>query len=574
MSKIKVLHPSLRNKIAAGEVIERPASVVKELLENSIDAFSTNIEIQIIGAGKKLIRISDDGIGMDREDALLAFERYATSKIYTEEDLHNIKTLGFRGEALASIAAVSKVRLFTAPRVPPEDPASINHSGFCLELVGGELKEEKICSTLGTTIEVRDLFFNTPARRKFLKSDSTEIFHIIDVVTKEALSHYWIAFSLIIDSNKVMHLPKALSIRERLIQVYGIDFVNELFEISAQKEDCGFIAYLSSPHTFRSNRSNQFIFVNNRSVRDQTISQAIYKSYGELIHTNKHPNFFIFLTINPHKVDFNVHPTKREVRFKDKSEIFYFVQKSLETEIGKLTSISNFSGRTINLSKVTEDGTFMVEEELKIKELIAEQTKLYNPGNSGNIPCLYIGETFVVIPQSGGISIIDYHAAHERVIYERLLKREDSTSLMLLYPQSIKLDAVDYRVILENLQFLNDLGFDIHDFGYQTVCIRGIPSFLENTNLDLLLRDIATSLRYSSDIVDQTCSEEIDSKKRAIAAKIACHNSIRGKTTFDGKMVAILLKELSSTKFPDRCPHGRPTKIDISIDELKKLFKK
>lgn len=574
MSKIIILNPSLRNKIAAGEVIERPASVVKELLENSIDALSSNIEIDIINAGKKLIRVSDDGLGMDRDDALVAFERYATSKICTEEDLFNIKTLGFRGEALASISAVSKVKLFTAPRVTLEDSTKHSYKGTYLEIVGGDLKEEKICSTIGTTIEVRDLFFNTPARRKFLKSDSTENYHIIDIVTKEAIAHYWIAFSLTIDNRKVMHLPKALSIKERLIQIYGADFLEGLFEVSFHKEAIAMLAFLSRCYNFRNNKSNQYIFINNRSVRDQTITQAIYKCYGEIISRDKHPIFFLFLTLDPQMVDFNVHPAKREVRFKDNSEIFNFIKGNLESNIARLTSKSNFLIKTDDFSKTIDNFSLMDQRQIQPIERIAEEPQRYNLFDDETVPCFHIGESFVVIPQRDGLLIMDYHAAHERILYEKILKTKDYTSSILLYPQNIKLDANEYKIIIENLPILKDLGFEIRDFGYQTISVKSIPTHIEAADLGILIKDIAMSLKDNSNLANRTDNNEIDSKRKAIAAKVACHNSIRGKRLFDGKMIALLLRELSTTDFPDRCPHGRPTKIYISIEDIKKMFRK
>lgn len=575
MSKIIVLNPSLRNKIAAGEIIERPASVVKELLENSIDALSSNIEIDIIRAGKRLIRVSDDGLGMDKEDALLAFERYATSKIYTEEDLFKIKTLGFRGEALASISAVSKVRLYTAPRVASENFTEPNYPGTYLEIVGGQLKEEKICSMVGTTIEIRDLFFNTPARRKFLKSDATENYHNIDIVTKEAIPHYWIAFTLVIDNRKVMHLPKASSLKERLLQIYGADFLEGLFEVSVQKEDLKMSVFLSRCYNFRNNKSNQYIFINNRFIRDKTITQAIYKSYGELIPNDKHPIFFIFLTINPQLVDFNVHPTKREVRFRDKSEIFNFIKENLETNIAKLTSQASFLRKTSDSFK-TVDNTYLIsQKQIQLSEGIAEEPQLYNLSDTETIPyCFYIGESFVVIPKTDGLSIIDYHAASERIVYEKLLNKKDLTSSRLLYPQNVRLDANEYKIITENLHILEDLGFEIQDFGYQTVSVKSIPTYFEGTDLEILIKDIALSLKNSTDLTNKTDSSEINSKKNAIAVKIACKTSLRGKKLLDGKMITHLLRELSTTEFPDRCPHGRPTRIDISIEELKKIFRK
>ncbi|WP_333654410.1 DNA mismatch repair endonuclease MutL [Dissulfurispira sp.] len=319
MPRINVLPLNLRNKIAAGEVVERPASVVKELMENSIDAMASRIEIDVAKAGKRLIRVSDNGIGMDREDALLAFERYATSKIKDEHDLFNIKTMGFRGEALSSIASVSRVRLITSHQ---------DETGTCIEIIGGDVKEIKDCPAIGTTIEIKDLFFNTPARRKFLKSDSTENYHIIDTVTREAISHYQTGFVLRMDGDDVLNLSPASSYKERLVQIFGKDFVNELMETEAEDGRISIKAFLGKTTNLRNNRNNQFLFINNRPVKDQPITYAVYKAYEELIPKDRHPVFLLFMGIDPKKVDFNVHPTKREVRFEDKSSVFNFVHQA------------------------------------------------------------------------------------------------------------------------------------------------------------------------------------------------------------------------------------------------------
>ena len=325
MSVINGRPLNLRNKIAAGELVERPASVVKEFIENSIDAKSTRISIDIMRAGKKLIRVSDNGTGMDREDALLAFERYATSKLREEKDLINISTMGFRGEALSSIAAVSKVRLTTA--------LTLDSLGTCIEIIGGDIKEIKDCTATGTTIEVKDLFFNTPARRKFLKSDTTENYHISDTVTRIAVSHPHIGFVLRMDGDEVLHLPEASSHRERLMQIYGKEFCDNLLESSPQDKLTGVRAFLGNSSNLRNNKNNQFIFINDRPVRDQSISYAVYRGYEGLIPKEKHPVFFLFLELDPEKVDFNVHPAKREVRFADKNSIFNLVLNAVKAAV-------------------------------------------------------------------------------------------------------------------------------------------------------------------------------------------------------------------------------------------------
>ncbi len=568
MPRINVLPLNLRNKIAAGEVVERSASVVKELMENSIDAGASRIEIDILKAGKGLIKVSDNGIGMDREDALLAFERYATSKIKDEHDLFNIKTMGFRGEALSSIASVSRIRLITSHQ---------DETGTCIEIVGGDVKEIKDCPAIGTTIEIKDLFFNTPARRKFLKSDSTENYHIIDTVTREAISHYQIGFVLRMDSDDVLNLPSALSYKERLVQIFGKDFVNELMETKAEDGQISIKAFLGKTTNLRNNRNSQFLFINNRPVKDQSITYAVYKAYEELIPKDRHPVFFIFIGIDPKKVDFNVHPTKREVRFEDKSSVFNFVHQAAKEALkdGVLEYWSNEKA-TEKTSQYSNTPTPQLSSSVIVSEPVSPYDII---SHIDSIPFLYLGDTFVAVPGKGGITIIDYHAAHERINYERLLKGNDIQSYRLLFPQQIKLQGSEYKVILDNLQVLNELGLELEDFGHATLIIRSLPEILRDADLNALMSDIAASLinegqglRVKGQGNDML--EPIDSVRKVLAAKLACHKSIRGKEVPDGIRIAQLLRDLDETENPHTCPHGRPTRIFISMDELRKMFKK
>lgn len=579
MSRIHVLPLNLRNKIAAGEVVERPASVVKELIENSIDAGASRIEVDIAKAGRRLIKVSDNGIGMDREDAILAFERYATSKIKDENDLFNIRTMGFRGEALSSISSVSKVRLITAVSTlnselihSPSLLSTPNSSvGTCLEITGGEIKDVKDCPAIGTTIEIKDLFFNTPARRKFLKSDSTENYHIIDTVTREALSHYRIGFVLKMDGDDVLNLPSASSLKERLLQVFGKDFVDDLIEIEMEESDIGIKAFFGKATNVRNNRNNQFLFINNRPVKDQSVTYAVYKAYEGLIPKDKHPVFFIFMEITPSMVDFNVHPTKKEVRFSDKSAVFNFVYRVANE------ALRNMSSGAMKLpSSLQHSNSAMVSEASPLYDSIS---------NMESIQFLYLGDTFVAVPDKNGLAIIDYHAAHERINYERLLKKSgvrsqesgvtenDASSYRLLFPQQIKLQSSEYRIILENLQVLNELGVEIEDFGHGTVIVRSLPAFLRDADLNALMSDMVAALINPVKLENRDL-EPVDFLKKALAAKMACHSSIRGKKVPDGVKIAQLLKDLNTMENPDTCPHGRPTKIVISLDKMKKMFKK
>ena len=576
MPSIIILPLALQNKIAAGEVVERPASVVKELIENSIDAESTKIEIDIKHAGRKLIRVSDNGIGMDGDDAITAFQRYATSKIREEADLFNIKTLGFRGEALSSISAVSKIKLTTlstkAREIHPQKGV-----GICIESAGGEPKEVKACpAAAGTTVEVRDLFFNTPARKKFLKSDTTENHQIIDVVTRQAIVHYQIAFTLTIDGKDILSLPKASSEKERLLQIFGKELVDSLIQTESSYGWINIKAFLSGDTQFRANKANQYLFINKRPVRDTTVSQAIYRSYGDALSGGRHPVFFIFLSLDPQRVDFNVHPAKKEVRFADKGAIFSFINYSISQALNKEL---HYSGGLVKISGEKRDVFADTAPNSGLSytscQQVAENVPLYCLDYMGSVPCLHLGDTFVAIVGRDGLTIIDYHAAHERINYEKLLKKADIPTLTPLFPYQIRLDPSQYKIVLEKSKLLNEFGLEIEDFGHGTVIVRSMPNFLEGSDLNSLLNDVAVSLAQKQEERSDNELEPLDSLRKILAAKIACHNSIRGHSEApDGRRIAGLLRELDLTDNPNFCPHGRPTRIVISLNEIKRMFKK
>ena len=586
MSRITVLPVNLRNKIAAGEVVERPASVIKELVENSIDAGSTRISIETARAGKRLIKVSDNGAGMERDDVVLAFERYATSKISDESDLFNLRTMGFRGEALSSIAAVSKIRLTTAARKDDASSGSgaLNYEiGTCIEVAGGEVKEIKDCPAAGTTIEVRDLFFNTPARRKFLKTDATENYHIIDVVTREAISHVSIGFTLRMDGSEVLNLPAASTHKERLLQIYGKEFVDGLIETDMREGRMGVKAFLCTSTNVRNNKTNQFVFINNRPVKDQTVSYAVYKAYEDQLPKDKHPVFFVLLEMDPAKVDFNVHPMKREVRFEDKGSVFSFVHRAARAVLTSRAAIPAYqqskeerrdpavSTAADIIPQFTTESiyeTYAGPSSGPLQTVSEAADALY----TGSIPFIYLGDTLVAVPGKDGIVVMDYHAAHERVNYERFLKRLDIRSYPLLFPQQVKLQAGDYRVILENLLELGEFGLEVEDFGHGAVIVRSLPEVLRDADLDTLMSDMASALLNKGG--GSAGMEPFDERHKAIAARLACHSSIRGKEVPDGPRIAALLKSLEAADNPNQCPHGRPTRIVISLGELRKMFRK
>jgi DNA mismatch repair protein MutL len=573
MPQIKILPPDLRNKIAAGEVIERPASVVKELIENSIDAGSTEIGIDVLYGGKRLVRVSDNGTGMDREDALLCFERHATSKLATEGDLFDIKTMGFRGEALSSIASVSKVKLITGLKNSPHLPShsegeTTGGVGVSVEIIGGEVKEIKDSPAIGTSVEVMDLFFNTPARKKFLKSNNTELFHIIDAVTKEALSHWWIAFRLLSDNRETVNVSISSGPKERIMQVYGEEFLDGLIEANAGAAGIKMTAYVSKGDNFRNMKSHQLIFINRRPVKDQSISHAAYRAYEGILPRDKHPIFFLFIEIDPGKVDFNVHPAKREVRFQDKESVYHFVMDCIREVVkGERTEyIKQFTDMPSTDYSGPPSGEYPAPFSFPSTSQESIASESLELTYKASLPFIYLGDTFVAVSGKGGLTLIDHHAAHERILYEKFLKGISLNSHRLLFPRQVKLSHKEYRVILENVRILKDFGLEIDDFGYETIVVRSLPDVLRDADLRGILSDIASCL------IEGVSPDK--SFKEALAARIACHSSIRGKEILNHDELLNLIADLEQTENPGQCPHGRPTRIFFSLDDLKKMFKR
>ncbi len=574
MPRIHVLPPSVRNKIAAGEVIERPASVVKELIENAIDAGSAKIEIDVSRAGTRLIRVTDDGAGMDREDALLCLERYATSKISDERDLFALRTLGFRGEALSSIAAVSRMRIVTG-----QDPGP----GTSIEVAGGEVLEVRDCPAKGTIIEVTDLFYNTPARRKFLKSQTTETFHVVDTVTKEALCHHERRFGLRMNGSEVLVLPRASSLRERILQVFGRDFLESITETSAEGEKISVTAFFGREHLSRQNRSGQWLFVNGRPCRDVSIAHAVCRAYAGIIPAERHPVFLIFLQCDPAMADFNVHPSKREVRFADGRSVSEFLFRAARDALSPrrdavppdgmhLDPVPALKGDAVSPCPTVYEAVAASTASL---DTVSEPFTFY----ADHIPFVYIGETFVAMPSREGLTILDYHAAHERVNYERFLRKGGITSWRLLFPKQVHLQPAEYRVIIENLDALQEFAVDVEDFGHQTVLVRGIPEGLQGCDPDSLMGDVAAAL-LETDPADSDTARQgqganmIEAARKRVAASLACHSSLRGKEIPSAEKLASLLRSLETADDPSHCPHGRPTRFVLTLQEIKKRFRK
>jgi len=663
MGRIHVLPEHVANKIAAGEVVERPASVVKELLENSLDAGSTRIRIQVEAGGRKLIQITDDGCGMTRDDALLAFERHATSKIKNAEDLLTVATLGFRGEALPSIASVSRLRLETRA---PEEP-----SGTLLEINGGKIfRVEEAGVPPGTSITVRDLFFNTPARKKFLKAEATELSHIASLVTHYALAHPGKHFELHSATNAVLVAPPVSDRAQRVYQIFGKDVLDQLIPVAAlqplervglpqpppwrreqetgdasapedsvqeQEKSFGDLrahGFISKPEIQKLNRNSIYVFVNGRLIRDRLIQHALTEAYRNIIPPSVFPVVLLFLELPSAEVDVNVHPSKTEVRFRQQTVVHDFVRDSVRAALMKARPVPQFTKEidahpTASPSLTPGARATMVD--------IAAWRSLYAPaapagfalqppvlppaterlhfGNetitveanaavalaripaqtvpmdgctpalsiepeppSDLVPSLaslkplgQIRESFILAVNHEGLWIIDQHVAHERVLFERILRQralEKVESQRLLMPLIVDLTPAQQAVLTEISDELAANGFEVEPFGARSIAVKIAPAGIEAPQIESML----------DELLDQLTREEqalnVDKLRARIAASIACHAAIKVNMALEQNKMEWLIAELAKTECPMSCPHGRPVVLRYSLKDIQKAFKR
>jgi len=574
MTTINILPDLLINKIAAGEVIERPASVVRELIDNAIDAGATDINVQVLHGGKKLIRVSDNGKGMNRDDASLCFERHATSKITSENDLFDISTLGFRGEALPAIASVSKVTLTTS--------TSNDDVGVKVEIGADQKREVSDAPPLkGTDIEIRDIFYNTPARRKFLKTNPTELSHIIGTVVNKAFAYPEIAFSLIHNENEVLKASTSKDLKERFSQLYGEEMAEEFLEISKESKAVKVRGFVSSPDYTRASRSHQTIFVNKRPVKNTTINHAVYNAYREVLSKDRYPAYFVFLEVDPSMVDVNVHPAKREVKFERPDDIHRFVgaavyealNPGVEIDVSSPSSSKGFSYSGASGYKSREQDIPAVAESAP-SAFNESQTDFFSSGMAPDISTFFhIGDSFIAKVSDDGLVLIDQHAAHERILYEKFLKKIEIESSPLFLPLRIELPVKEYQLIIKHKDFLQGFGIDIDDFGSNNVIISALPKELGKADMKGLIMDISAGI-----LEEETSGIKSDKTNevflKSIAARLACHKSVRGSEPLNNSELSRMMADLDQTEEPDKCPHGRPTRMTISINDLYKMFKR
>ena len=566
MGKIKVLPPDVADRLRAGEVIERPAGAVKELVENSLDAGAVHIDAEVKKGGKGFISVVDDGEGMGPEDALLSLERHATSKITGSDDLAaGITTLGFRGEALPSIAAVSNLILTTAPEGAP--------SGLRIEASAGRITGTRPAPARGTSVSVRELFFNAPARRKFLKSDQAENLHIVNAITRQALSHPKTGFSLRMDGRLCMDVSPAADERERIMQIYGAGFLEGLREAQRREPGLGVRLFFSREGNWRATRSHQFIFVNGRPVKDAGLGHSVYGALAGL-PAGRHPVFFIFIEADPRALDVNVHPQKEEVRFEERDRLYRLIRGAAADALRAVQTLAaQPPSRGAGASPAV--GGFSV----------SEAAQDYFPGGGGDgTASLYpeagtgktgrsfirLGEMFYAYSDGRGVVLLDQHAAHERVMYEKFLKNIGLSPGQFLFPLSIELAPAERQAVLAHRELLFEMGFEVEEFGGESVILRSAPEeFLKKGTLDYASLIEEAALGF----LEGGGSGAAELKSR-IAARLACHSSVRGAEVLGEAELESLIDELDRCEDPEHCPHGRPTRLRFDSEQLKKMFKR
>ncbi len=588
MGKINRLPPDLANQIAAGEVVERPASIVKELVENAIDAGAHRISIHVELGGKQQVRVEDDGEGMEPEDARLAIERHATSKIRRADDLAAIRTMGFRGEALPSIASVSHFMLRTRAR-GQDSGTEIRVNGGTVALV------TEVGAAVGTIVEVNDVFYNLPARRKFLKADSAESAQVSRIVTQLALANHEIGFTLTSASRTVLQAPPAISARDRLYQLYGERA--DLMEVAKEAGGIrltGFIAALAEQGP---TRGPQNVFINRRIVKDRTIAHAIIDSYSQATIKERSPEVHLFLEMAPDALDVNVHPTKAEVRFRDQSLVHQVVRRALMDALGQSAApqlqlrpehVAQPQPSNISLPEVLAGGVYpsrwVPDHERQPPSTLSPQgpqsqsfpatsaNSAVKPGSPEIRPMIPLGQfrdTFIVAIDDEGIAIIDQHVAHERVLFERVMERLTAGTMesqRLLIPMLLDVPASAQQALVHRAAELGRLGFEIEAFGPTTINVTAVPALLDADDSAKAL------LALAEDLEGLDRGAQVQEALQRIAALTACHAAVKANYPLTYEKMAHILDELRATSYSTICPHGRPVMLRLTKREIEKNF--
>ncbi len=562
MGRIKILEPAVADRIAAGEVVERPASVVKELLENSLDAAATHVVIEVEGAGTGLIRIGDNGTGMHPDDLLLAVQRFATSKISTADDLEAIHSFGFRGEALPSIAAVSLMEIASA--VPGAE------AGRRLRLEGGAVvADEPAGLAVGTVVTVRQLFFNTPARRKFLKSAAREFALIVETVNRLALAHPPVSFRLIHEGAEVARYP-AGSDEDRVAAVWGETAFDRVLPFSGNEGEMRIQGWLGRPEMARANRRQQYLFVNQRPVSSRLLTGAVEQAYHQLLPVGKFPSFIAFLDLPPQRVDVNVHPRKLEVRLDDEHHVFAAVGRVVRAALRGAQLIRSIEGAVpAPAAAAVAAGSLALGEMSAAVEAVVPVTL---PA-AGRLPAMrllgQLHRSYLLADSAGGLMVIDQHAAHERVLYEQLLHSRAqgaADSQLQVTPTPVALPADAYALLTAHQDVLTHLGFELEPFGDRTVLIRAVPHAVSRASPHLLLTDLLAELAEGDRVsTAQTVLERL-------TITTACHSAVKAGDALTQEQMAALLRDLAQTEDPFTCFHGRPTLVTIPLGQVERWF--
>jgi len=571
MNVIRILPEKVASQIAAGEVVDRPASVVRELIDNSIDAGADRIVISIEKGGKGAIKVSDNGSGISRDDLLLCVERHATSKIETVSDLFSVKSLGFRGEALPSIASVSRMQIISRP----QDQLA----GHRLKIAGGKLIAiEEVGAPAGTIVEVRNLFFNLPARRKFLRAGKTESDYIIDMFSKVTLPYLDINFRLDDDGKTIMNLPSSHQRLHRLSVLMGRKVAESIIKAQERDLDLEISAYLAPSDFSRTRGDRLFIYVNDRNIRDRLVTKAIIEGYGQRLMKGQYPQAVVFIKIDPSKIDINVHPAKQEVRFRNSREVFQIIVSTIEKALAR--SFHAFPGKepirkngsvdqkksfgfvsepVWNYSQTAESTVAQVKTQVGEQSIVKEDIQII--GQFGN--------TYILCQTKEGLLIVDQHAAHERIVYENLKKGLQASQIeaqTLLVPHKIELAMKEKRIVLKKGAQLIRFGIELDHFGGNTFLVRSVPAMLRNVQWDSFLSELIAELEKGN-LGDDTVLDKV-------LTVMACHGAIRAGHRMTNEEMIHLLSQLDEMDLPTNCPHGRPVFKHFTYYEIEKMFKR
>jgi len=582
MTKIHVMSENLANKIAAGEVVERVANVIKELIENSIDAHSTEIKIDLINAGTKSIKITDNGIGMDHDDALLAFTRHATSKIKNDNDLFFINTLGFRGEALPSIASVSKVTLKTCA----------NEIGTKVVIEGGNLiSHESSDARSGTEITVDDLFFNTPARLKYLKSETSELSYIISYLEKLSLSNPNIKFALTNNEKVLLKTSGSNDLLKTIYEIYGYMISSNMIEITSSNDDADIFGFIGKPILQKSNRNHITTIINGRVVKNNYLNNSIINGYKTYMPDIKYPVVVLFINTDPTLIDVNIHPTKQDIKISKLDELVNLITSTIKGALYKSLLIPKVEVKEIKepneikMPIIADYPSLEIEETIKedqvsfdFKEVkqIVEENKIETNEINASVKKLELYPvglalgTYIIAENDEGMYLIDQHAAEERVNYEHYLKSldyENTPTTSLLIPVTLELTPSEFLKIKEEKEYLNKLGIKIEEFGINTIVITEHPTWLltglEEESLKRIIELVLEKNKFDPKIFNDN-----------VAKTLACKMSVKGNTRITHEQMETILEKLVLCDNPYNCPHGRPTIINFSKYEIEKMFKR